>query len=72
VYDWETMSIPLFGGLPSLRDLAGDKERSSKDPAMYVSVIDSLDVHGLEYDSETRDGATELRNGTRTDSSMSS
>jgi hypothetical protein len=67
------MSMPLFGGLPSLRDLAGDNERSSKDPAMYVSIMDSFDVHGLEYDSETRDGGTtEFRNGTRTDSSMSS
>lgn len=32
----------------------------------------SSEVHGLEYDSGARIGATELRNGTRTDSSMSS
>lgn len=59
-------------GLPSLRDLAGDNDRSSKDPAIYVSAIDSSEVHGLAYDPELREGATELRNGTRTDSSISS
>jgi hypothetical protein len=37
---------------------------------MYVFIVDSFDVQGLEYDSGTRGGATELRNGIKTDSSM--
>jgi hypothetical protein len=67
-------SLPLLlpVGLPSLRAFAGDSDRSSKDPAIYVSAMDSSEVHGLVYVSELRDGVTELRNGTRTDSSINS
>jgi hypothetical protein len=39
---------------------------------MSASVIDSFEVQGLATVSGPRDGATELRNGTRTDSSISS
>jgi len=39
---------------------------------MYTSVMFSSDDQGLARDSERRGGATELRKGTRTDSSMSS
>jgi hypothetical protein len=62
------------GGLPSLWDrvLDGERDRSSKDPVIVMSDIDSLDVQGLENDSVPRDDTTELRNGTRTDSSISS
>ena len=67
------MSCP-WGGLPSCwcRDREGESDRSSKEAATCESVMLSSEVHGLEYDSGARIGATELRNGTRTDSSMSS
>lgn len=76
LYDWETTSVPgpEDGGLSflDLRVWVGESDLSSNDPAIYVSVIDSSDAHGLGCDSELRGGPTELRNGTSTDSSMSS
>lgn len=39
---------------------------------MYISAIDSSEVHGLLNDSELRDGVRELTNGTKTDSSINS
>jgi hypothetical protein len=67
-------SVPFMGGVSSLwlRALDGDSDRSSREPAIYVSIMDSFDVHGLPKDSGGRTGATELRNGTSTDSSISS
>lgn len=69
-----TISALLMGGVSSLwfRVLEGDSDRSSREPAIYVSIMDSSDAHGLPKDSEGRAGATELTNGTRTDSSISS
>lgn len=68
------MSTAAEGGLPSLgdRDFEGESDLSSTDPVMVVSDMDSLDVQGLENDSRPRPGATELRKGTRTDSSINS
>lgn len=68
------ISAPLMGGVSSLwfRVLEGDSDRSSRDPAIYESIMDSFDVHGLPKDSEGRAGAMEFTNGTKTDSSISS
>ena len=54
------------------RVLAGDSDHSSKEPAVFVSIKESFDSQGLPKDSPDRTGAMELRNGTSTDSSMSS
>jgi hypothetical protein len=72
VKDWLVASVLPAEWSSSLRVLAGDSDRSSKDPAMYVSIMDSFDIHGLFSDSKGRVGATELRKGTSTDSSISS
>lgn len=68
------LSISPIGGLSfrDRRDCAGDNDLSSKEPVIYVSVIDSSEVHGLGCDSELRGGATELMKGTRTESSINS
>lgn len=66
---------PLPGGLWSLpfRDRAGDNDRSSREPTKGITISGmSSDGQGVVQLWGPRNEVTELRNGTRTLSSMSS
>lgn len=72
----EPVSLPAspIGGLSCLclRALEGDIAQSSPVPVICTSVVESSAGHGYGAASAGRAGATELRKGTRTDSSISS